>query len=601
MTAVEGLVGGALHYYRTTQNANPASLQSFLNNVGTITGNSGATWFLSLMGFSSDFVSQIENNTLFGASGYMTKMNAAFGSYMSGETSSLNSLWDKISQTPGLGLLTNNPLADAIKQVLNVAYNIGGLDWNQFLAGTVFAPIVNGKTAAQLLNGTNFFSSAGASSRTSAVQNQAMVFTTALATDLAALGDYTKNIFGYNAPTGNVTQATVTNARQNGLAATQSGGTQSYFIESNVTSAAAGSTVVAAPLPSIGTDLTTGFAQPINVNYSTSNINPLPFTSASSVSTTINNLNFNGVSAFGATAQSSSALATLGSDGPVNATLNRLLGNLSALNLTSVRTLVEGLVKEMAPAVSVASNGTATNIGAVSNTTSPSSLASNPLLRIADGGYVDNSSVTSALEYMTAEARSISSSNFNGFNVTAMQTFTAADNTYDTGLDAVSLGFRNLDQTIRNLFTGSNQSQIFYNLNIDHPTAAIFDAQYTAANSPVENGQTYGLLNPYWTGTSGGLTIRDYKLSVKTVDNSLGVLANQTGTMNVWEVDSNAGTAYVPDFIMNTAAGSLAANLAGQAGFSQYSDLFTNIENALQITNNNHVGAAALAQNLGYA
>lgn len=323
MTAVEGMIGGALSYFRgLSQSSNRSSLQNFLNNVGTITGNSGATWFLSLLGFSSDFVNQVENNSLFSSSGYMTKLNAAYNSYMSGL--STNPTWSQFTQ-----LIRAATGSETLTRLLNIYENIGTADWNKFLSGTVFAPVVNGRTAADLLKGTNFYSSSGSSSRTTALSNQAMVFTTAIATDRAAIGNYTVNALGIQLPTGNVTQATVTNARQNtNLTPTNSSGagtSQSYFIESNATSAAADSTVIAAPLPSIGTN-SNGYAQTINVTYSTTNINPLPGTSASSSSTTINNLNFNGISAFAATAQSSSAIAALGSDGPLQSTSARLIG-----------------------------------------------------------------------------------------------------------------------------------------------------------------------------------------------------------------------------------------------------------------------------------
>jgi len=572
MTACEGLIGGVVSYYANTlhYSSNTPALQNLLSNLSAVTGNSGGTWFESLLGFSPTFASQLNGGTLFSTNGYMTEMNTAYNNFITKQNGAVSGIMQKISNAIA-SVLPNNQLNNALNQILTVINNLSDMNWTYTLANTVFAPY----GAANQLNGTNFYSSSGATTRTTYLPTQGMVFTTAISTNGAAIAPYDVNvpILG-NVPTGNMVLETVTNATQNG-SLVPGAGSQSSFIPSNVTSHASGSSVTAAPLPTMGNN-------PLNVAYNTTNFNPLPNTSGPPVSTTINNLNFNGVSVLAATSESSSAAGGLDSSGVLQATLQPILGaNITAALIP----LVQNIVSNLSPDVQVnRSTGVSTDVlspSAFTNSSNPTSnLVNSPQLAIADGGYVDNTGVTSALEYLQAQSGGL----HNGFNITAMDTFTSSDNTADPGLSA---GYQNLDQGARNLFSGSSQQQTLFGLSIAHPSVAVFDSS--------NHDTLASLATPYWQYNLGSIFgLRDYALSVTTTSNNLGITSGVSGTLNIWEVYTNAGTAYLPDSLANAVTSAI-----GLPSWGAYPTLYNEISQALGASNNGHIGAVLLAGDLG--
>ena len=77
----------------------------------------------------------------------------------------------------------------------------------------------------------------------------------------------------------------------------------------------------------------------------------------------------------------------------------------------------------------------------------------NSLLRLADGAYIDNTSVTSGLTYLQAN------NHLSKFTVTALTYFDGVD----PNLGKINPGYNNIGQQAEVLFTGSNQNQTDFN------------------------------------------------------------------------------------------------------------------------------------------
>src|SRR5262249_17317610 len=223
--------------------------------------------------------------------------------------------------------------------------------------------------------------------------------------------------------------------------------------------------------------------------------------------------NFDGLSAFLA-ASDSSAAASAAASGGVYST--GIIGNITK-NIPS--TLLSALLseaQELSPLVQVNNaNGTSTasdpTSGILDGYTTPASLVTqgNSLLRLADGGYIDNTSVTAGLSYLQAN------NNISNFIDTALTYFDGVD----PNLGKINPGYNNIGEEADLLFTGSNQNQRH---NIGHPSAAVFDST-----------QTTGLDRPIWEYIgSNGFKLEDFQLGVTTAPNDMGIEVGEHGTLN---------------------------------------------------------------------
>jgi hypothetical protein len=185
----------------------------------------------------------------------------------------------------------------------------------------------------------------------------------------------------------------------------------------------------------------------------------------------------------------------------------------------------------------------------------------NSLLRLADGGYIDNTGVTSGLTYLQAN-----NDMNNGFTVTAL--------TYSGSVDDPNSIYKNIGEQAAVLFTGSSQNQTISIFNVSHPSAAVFDAPT----------QTKSLNEPIWEYVgSNGFKLDYYQIDVTTASNSMGITAGVRGTLDLWVVTTTAGA--LPSLT--------------DANWSQYSDLYDQMMQALQKSYNGQIGAVLLANDLG--
>ena len=340
------------------------------------------------------------------------------------------------------------------------------------------------------------------------------------------------------------------------------GGGVSNYIASSVTSLGKSSDISAPGLPSISSGA-------LNVSYSTTGL------LGGTKTVTLPGLNFDGMSVLSATDASSSAAAFTDSLGSLN--YNSVISAIPDIILSPA----VNAFKELATPVKVSISGntsTASNLpgsAPVVAASTPQDLVNNPILRLADGAYTDNTGVTSGLTYLQANHQLK-----NGFTICAIDTFVPSANPPDAGLAAINIGYNNLDQGARNLFTGGSQYQTeggnsaYNSISLSHPSTAVFDS-----------AKTTGLSAPVWqyTNSTDNFSIALYQLGVTTTANNLNIPTGLQGTLDVWEIYAPTATAALP------------------TQFSQYEQLYNDIVSALQTTNNGHVGAALLAQTLAFA
>jgi hypothetical protein len=192
---------------------------------------------------------------------------------------------------------------------------------------------------------------------------------------------------------------------------------------------------------------------------------------------------------------------------------------LSAL-LNEVQNISPLVQVNNANRASIASNPAS---GILDGYTTPASLVTqgNALLRLADGGYVDNSSVTAGLTYLQANH------DINNFTATALTYFDGVD----TNLGKINPGYNNIGAEAAVLFTGSNQNQTASIVNLSHPSAAVFDSN-----------KTTGLGQPTWEYVgSNGFKLDYFQLGVTTASNNMDTAAGEHGTFDLWVVTTNAG------------------------------------------------------------
>ena len=276
------------------------------------------------------------------------------------------------------------------------------------------------------------------------------------------------------------------------------------------------------------------------------------------------NFNFDGLSAFLAASGSSAALSAAASGGVYN---SGSIGKITKLIPSSLLSALLNEAQDISPLVQVNNaNGTSTasdpTSGILDGYTTPASLVTqgNSLLRLADGGYIDNTSVTSGLTYLQAN------NDIRNFTDTVLTYFDGVD----PNLGKINPGYNNIGEQADLLFTGSNQNQRH---SFGHPSAAVFDST-----------KTTGLDKPIWEYIgSNGFKLEYFQLGVTTAPNDMDIAVGQRGTLNLWVVTTTAGA--LPSL--------------NQASWSQYSDLYDQMIAGLQSSDNGHIGADLLANSLG--
>lgn len=372
-----------------------------------------------------------------------------------------------------------------------------------------------------------------------------LIYQTSLSTNDAAIN---KNASEFGFVT-NETVYTITNAGADSL------GNTYIFIPAVITSLGSETDISAPTFPSLSIGS-------LDVTYST-------FDSGSPdyAITVLTNLNFDGLSAFLATSASSAAVSAVASGG-----VYRTGGveDITKFIPDSVLSALLNEVQDISPLIQVnVTNGTSIAsdpvVGILDSNTTPAFLVTpgNSLLRLADGAYVDNTSVTSGLTYLQANNL------ISNFTATALTFFDGAD----PNLVKINPGYGNIGKEAAVLFTDSDQNQTYSIVNVSHPSAAVFDAK-----------QTTGLDEPVWQYSgSDGFKLDYFKLGVTTAVNNMGIAVGEHGTLNLWVVTTTAEALPSLD----------------QSSWDQYTNLYNQIITGLQFKDNGHTGAQLLAYSLG--
>lgn len=535
MTTDAGLLAGALKYKAST-------LGELLSNVQVVSGNSGGTWFTSCLAYSPEFAAGLQHSeTFFNASkgGYMGLVGDAYHRYL-GEISGHGK---EHALTKLIGHL--DPQTDMLDlvDVLKFAANHKGLIWEDAVSHTVFQPY----QTARLLQTANFKNSQ--SLRTSALPSQPLVFEIAVSSNGAAIGP-----FGLL----NEAIATATNIGIDPL------GKPYVFTAGSVTSLGSQSSKTAPALP-------TQSSGSLDITYTTTETRTAEV-KAFPTAVNLASINFDGLSILAATAASSSAAGLLGSAGALNSSPIIGAEKTPDLLVSSLLRLGQDL---SVPAKVDPLSGTVSNLNGHPGVAykkigqiTPPELQSQPLVRLADGGYVDNTGVTSGMSYLQANNKL--TDHFTLTTVTTRLPTTPPD----IALASINPGYTALSPGVRDLFTGSFGFQSASGFSISHASMAIFDAKATT-----------GLNVPVWSyqepGTGFGMAY--YRLGVTTSSNNINIPKGLTGTLNVW--------------VVNTAATVTALPIA--APWGQYDKLFHKIIDGLQTSDGKGVGAAHLLESLG--
>lgn len=528
------MVAGLLQYQETQGNL--AGLKNLFSDLEVVSANSGSTWFVDLLGYSTNFAASLQDYKNFVTpSGYGGKLNEAFDQYFKALVYELpGAVQDLISAA---GSLVGKDFA----QYAGVLANIP--DWNLFLDKTVFQPYGDAAT----LKATNFADGA----KGEVLATNSLVYIGALSSDGAAINQY--DWLGTNA-----TLSSVENAGK------APDGSLYNFIPVLFSSPASAADRPATALPTVSSgDLIVKYATNGGIFQSDATPNTI----------TLTDVSFDGFSAYLASSISSAAAAAVDSKGVLQGGI--LKEALSLLPNAAVNLALDTF-KDLAPlGQATTSDGFATVSdpvpGFLKATSSPSDFSTaSAALRFADGGYIDNPSVTAALNVLQNNER------LDGFVVTLFNYLMPGD-TGDAALNKINADYAHIGNAASQLFTGSSQMQSlsFGGLvDLSHPTTAVFDSS-----------KTTGLSAPVWSYTgSNNFSLSFYQLGVTTAaNNGWGLDVGEAGTFNVWNITSPVDA--IPQL--------------NGLPYSAYNDFYSNIVGALQTTNNGLVGASLLEQTFG--
>jgi hypothetical protein len=527
MAADAGLFAGLLQHF--SSEGMSVTIGDLLSKVSAVSANSGSSWFTDLLAYSTEFENSLTNySDFFSPEGYMGELKTAYYNYATAPGNDINEVIVAILNA--VGDLAGMNLAQLYGLLAN-----SSIDWNEFLSNVIFQP----DNSTQLLQSVNFHSDH--SLRTDSLPSQSLIFQSSISSNDAAINKY-ESFLGV---TTNETVYTITNAGANPFGDTY------IFIPAVITSLGSEADISAPALPSIS-------AGSLNVTYSTYDTT----FGSHSATTVLANFDFDGLSAFLATSASSAALSAVSSGGVYNSE-----GVVLSALLNEVQNISPLVQVNNANRTSTASDPAS---GILNGDTTPAFLVTqgNSLLRLADGAYIDNTSVTSGLSYLQAN------SDLSNFTVTALTYFDGVD----LELVKINPDYSNIGSEAAVLFTGSDQYQSYsvgnFSVNLSHPSAAVFDST-----------KTTGLDKPIWEYVgSNGFKLEYFQLGVTTADNNMmGIAPHEHGTLNLWLVTTTA-----------TALPSL-----DQASWAQYADLFEQMIDGLQSANNGHIGADLLAYSLG--
>lgn len=536
MVADAGIIGAALK-------GKQMSAGYLLDNVSVISGNSGGTWFSTCLAYSPEFVSGLEKVDNF--------FDAKSGGYMGILSTSYKEYVRKL-------VITDNPVVNSfIKQVgsqkaglelaqyLKILKYAGSLNWIDALKETVFKPY----NTADFIQQTNFKDSL--SFRTSALPKQPLVFEISWSTNGAGIGRFSLT---------NETIATANNIGKDEF------NSPYVFTPGSITSLGSVSKLPAPTLPSQNTS-------DLNVTYATTK--PLGSPNkydGPSVEVQLKDLRFDDLSILSATAASSSAAGLVDSAASLysskilakekfpDAIVNNLLSALQELAVPVSINKNTGIISDF----NKHTDGKMSHVGAVS----PSELFQTPILRLADGAYIDNTGITSGLTYL--QNNELLHENFNVTAVTTLKPNTKEDK----ALKSINPGYLSLSPATRALFTGAGQFQTMAGFNVSHLSAAIFDAS-----------KTTGLSEPVWMyrDTNSPFGVDYYQLGVTTVPNNFNLKPGLHGTLNLWVVRTADTMTAIPVL----------------APFNQYKELFYKITGAMGSTYKGKIGYDLVAESLG--
>jgi uncharacterized repeat protein (TIGR02059 family) len=604
LTADSGMLAGLLKYYNTDMlngnlnTANDVTVAMLLNDEMALSANSGSTWFLDLLGYSQPFVDSLNDYTRMfskdgtydlttgGADGFFGVMGEAFNDYLDVSIADMwrdvqadfarinnfdslltflsnapetvykmlsvachglgDELLDLLGTIPGVGPYINDlraffagsfigKISDAIDLM-----TLRGVDWNTFMQEIVFAP----DHLATTLKNINFYEGTG---RTSTLDTQSLIYTLTISSDEAAIGP------GRTFPIAdNTVMATVLNseAQYEMLPSlpTWLSPTATYnFIPASATSLGNPTDIAAPWLPNIKSG-------DLRVEYDSSKL--FDFGTIK----TYDDLSFKGLSAYMTSTISSAAAGVSASYGALADTTSILGLLVNAADIITAGNFSDPLLnytKGLSPLVQITQNANGPDIAydptLPSSTTSyadpitsisSSSAASNGFLRMADGGYFDNTGLEAGLSYLQANQSDwIAGDNINDFEITM---FIVCDLDQVVSETLAARGFGNIGDTAERLFKDGYQFDISVlgvdMVDISHPNSAVFESA---------SGKVSGMAAPIWTyasnattGSGVGFKLSAWEIGVETfAGNSMNIGGGYKGTINYWAINSSTGAA----------------------------------------------------------
>lgn len=665
MAADAGMLAGVLKYYNTDGiDANNIALASLLHDDLAISANSGSTWFVNLLAFSDSFNASLSNYedlfsvdgttlssgdiTTGGGDGFFGVMGEAYQDYLNVDLNDVKRIiaadiarirsldnfvtfiqdspinlariivagasdggeWllDRLNGISGIAAISDKlgdifssiaPLKDYL-DVASVAM-ILGVDWNTFMQEIVFAP----DNTDLLLRDINFYTSDSsddgtASNRTPTLLTQSLIYELALSSDEAAIGPKTKNGLASNTALATILNKEATYEMLPFLPSYLSPDGTYNFIPVSSTSLGRPNDIAAPWLPSIKSgDLYVEYDSDAWFDFGTKK--------------KFADLNFEGLSAFLSSSISSSAGALGASYGVLGDTTSiagAIVNLLDVLTADTFSDVVLDYTKGLAPLVKVttqsgvASAGdptylSATNFADPIGTITSSAAAHQGYLRMADGGYFDNSSVTSGLSYLEANQSDwIANDNIKDFEITLFVFSGVGDTVSQTLKDR---GFSDdISSVVERIFRDGKQQGVSLLgvdiLDLSHPNSAVFESTsgtVTGMSAPV---WSYDYTKPSGAADSSldGFSMKAFEIGVKTFGgNTMNIGGGYEGTLNLWNIISDtgaiplqpSGTLLAPEF----------------RTWNDYSLMYNQIIAGLQTSSNGDVGAALLADHLGYA
>lgn len=584
LAADAGMFAGVMKYY-------DIDVATLLQDDLVISANSGSTWFTNLLGYSPSFVDSLNDyERLFstdvnldelgvgGEDGFFGVMGEAYDRYLLGyltgdalerllsDVGSVLDFIDFLTRSPlnfgrflvALSLDTGTRVVSFLDSklqgttfydqlrsaVLKLQSALGfeqakpyigalttalleGIDWNSFMQEVVFAPDQIDRT----LQAINFYSGIG---RTEALATQPLVYELAISSDEATVAPRNKNISGDGLVTVSVT---------NSEAKTDDFFPSVYnFIPATATSLTGEGQRPAPWLPNIRSgDLSVEYDSPAFFDAETR---------------TFKGLGFQGLSAFLASSVSSSAAAlasSLGVINDVNSALGAFFNTIDVLTPGGAPSyLLAAFTQGLAPLVQVRRQADGTWSGgdpayAQDDFSEPLGVISSGdaarggYIRMADGGYFDNSSVTSGLSYLAANQGSWRSNDgIKDFDITLF-VFSGIGETISETLQ--KRGFDQIGNVTERLFTGGKQQE-FKLLGVDlidvsHPPSAVFDSTRTSgASTPIWSYSVDGEAS----GAASGFAIKAYDIYTTTVGgNSMNIAGGYEGSLRLWNIISPTG------------------------------------------------------------